>query len=230
MYQRFCAHLIIVYLIIAIFGCIPQPTSELLCTSVIDGDTIKLSDETTVRYLGIDTPEVDEPLGPEATGANRKLVEGQSVRLKYDRERQGKYGRTLAYVYADDTFVNAELVRLGLAEIATYGQTLKLLDSLIMCQREAISNQRGIWLDAQDIVYITATGEKYHSEGCRYLKMQGTATDEYVNYVFAGGTLYPLGGRDPVFCPKCLNEMSQINATWICRHCTEKLLYYAKNL
>jgi len=27
-----------------------------------------------------------------------------------------------------------------------------------------------IWLDAQDIVYLTATGEKYHSEGCRYLK------------------------------------------------------------
>ncbi len=50
--------------------------------------------------------------------------------------------------------------------------------------------------------------------------MEGVATDEYVNYVFAGGTLYPIGGRDPVFCPKCLNEMSQIvDETWICRHC-----------
>jgi len=92
MYKRFCVHLIIVCLIIAIFSCIPQPASELLCTSVIDGDTIKLSDETTVRYLGIDTPEVDEPLGPEATGANRKLVEGQSVRLEYDRDKVNMAG------------------------------------------------------------------------------------------------------------------------------------------
>lgn len=49
--------------------------------------------------------------------------------------------------------------------------------------------------------------------------MQGAATDEHVNYVFAGGSLYPTGGKDPVFCPKCLNEMSQICDEWICRHC-----------
>jgi len=52
--------------------------------------------------------------------------------------------------------------------------------------------------------------------------MQNTAKEDYVNYVFAGGTLYPLGGRDPVFCSKCLNEMTQItDDTWICRHCSE---------
>lgn len=110
MYQRFCAHLIIVYLIIAIFGCIPQPTSELLCTSVIDGDTIKLSDETTVRYLGIDTPEKDETFYQESVEANRAMVEGKQIRLEYDVETKDRYDRTLAYVYADDTFVNADIV------------------------------------------------------------------------------------------------------------------------
>ena len=49
--------------------------------------------------------------------------------------------------------------------------------------------------------------------------MQGIAKDDYVNSVFAGGSLYPIGGRDPVFCSQCLNEMSQVNDTWICRHC-----------
>ena len=176
MYQRFCAHLIIVLLIVAIFGCIPQPSPELICINVIDGDTIEITDGIRVRYIGINTPEVDEPWGDEATEANKGLVEGKQIRLEYDVETKDRYDRTLAYVYADDTFVNAELVRLGLAEIATYGQTLKLLDSLIMCQREAISTQRGIWLDAQDIVYITATGEKYHSEGCRYLKESAIPT------------------------------------------------------
>ena len=46
--------------------------------------------------------------------------------------------------------------------------------------------------------------------------MQGIAKEDYVNSVFAGGTLYPLGGRDPVFCPECLNEMTQTtDDTWI---------------
>lgn len=52
--------------------------------------------------------------------------------------------------------------------------------------------------------------------------MQGIATDRDIISVFAGSIIYPLGGRDPVFCPKCLNEMSQItDDTWICRHCSE---------
>jgi len=55
--------------------------------------------------------------------------------------------------------------------------------------------------------------------------MQGTATDRDVVSVFAGGILYPLGGRDPVFCPKCLFEMSQVNDTWICRHCKKSEVF-----
>ena len=51
--------------------------------------------------------------------------------------------------------------------------------------------------------------------------MQGIATDSDIISVFAGSILYPIGGIDPVFCSKCLNEMSQINATWICKHCAE---------
>ena len=161
MYKRFCAHLIIVCLIIAIFSCIPQPAPELICTSVIDGDTIKLSDGNIVRYIGINTPEVDESLGKEATEANKQLVENKRVRLEYDIQQIDKYGRTLAYVYTDDIFVNAELVRLGYAEISTYGQNLKHLVLFVEYQYEALNNRRGIWVDAQDIVYVTATGGKY---------------------------------------------------------------------
>ena len=49
--------------------------------------------------------------------------------------------------------------------------------------------------------------------------MDGTAIDEYVISVFNGGLLYPIGGRDPVYCPECLEEMSQVDDTWICRGC-----------
>lgn len=33
--------------------------------------------------------------------------------------------------------------------------------------------------------------------------MEGTAKDRYVASVLNGGILYPIGGRDPVFCPEC---------------------------
>ncbi|MEK6959462.1 MAG: hypothetical protein AABW59_05470 [archaeon] len=58
--------------------------------------------------------------------------------------------------------------------------------------------------------------------------MQGIATDRDIISVFAGGIIYPLGGRDPVFCPECLNEMLQIGDAWICRHCvTSDVIKYA---
>ena len=139
---------------------------------VIDGDTVELSNGI-IRFIGIDAPEKkDEPLGEEATEANRKLVEGKQVRLEYDVQKQGTHGRTLAYVYINDIFINCELLRLGYAEINTYKQNLKHLGALIKCQWEAIKNQRGIWkgVQEQDIVYVTPSGRKYHTERCHHLK------------------------------------------------------------
>ena len=43
------------------------------------------------------------------------------MRLRFDRDREDRYGRLLAYVYRsrDELFVNAELVRIGLARSLT---------------------------------------------------------------------------------------------------------------
>ena len=88
--------------------------------------------EETVRYIGIDTPETvkpDTPVqcgGPKAHAVNERLVGGRSVTLRFDAERRDVYGRLLAYVYlpaarpgGHPLFVNAELVRLGLARTLT---------------------------------------------------------------------------------------------------------------
>lgn len=92
-----------------------------VCTRVIDGDTIVVSIDgrlETVRLIGVDTPETKrgpaEPGGPEASEFTRKMVEGQRVRLEYDKQLRGKYGRLLAYVYLEDgTFLNAEIIQQG---------------------------------------------------------------------------------------------------------------------
>jgi micrococcal nuclease len=93
---------------------------------VVDGDTIRVdlpSGEEAVRYIGIDTPESVKPgspvecFGKRSSAFNRRLVEGERVRLVEDVEPRDRYGRLLAYVYRarDGLFVNAELVRRGYA-------------------------------------------------------------------------------------------------------------------
>ncbi len=121
-----------------------------LCTRVIDGDTIELLDGERVRYIGMDTPEMRpvEAYAKAATEANRELVEEKMVRLVLDVEERDRYGRLLAYVYVDDTFVNAELVRRGLAQVATYPPNVRHEEHFLKLQRQAREAGRGLWSDA----------------------------------------------------------------------------------
>ncbi len=94
-----------------------------LVTRVIDGDTIDVNYNGLtyrVRYIGIDTPESNQPCSKEATAANIGLVLNQKVQLDKDVSETDRYGRLLRYVYLGDVFVNAELVARGFAEAVEY--------------------------------------------------------------------------------------------------------------
>jgi endonuclease YncB( thermonuclease family) len=108
----------------------PMPTSapaggeEAVVTRVIDGDTIdvRLGDGqiARVRYIGVDTPERDEPCFAEATAANTALVDGQRVRLVMDVSNTDRFDRLLRYVWVGSTFVNRELVAQGWAQAVLF--------------------------------------------------------------------------------------------------------------
>jgi endonuclease YncB( thermonuclease family) len=102
-----------------------KPRAFLIGTvvKVVDGDTVhvRVGDRIEkVRYIGMNAPELhhptlgEQPGGREAAEANRKLVDGQTVRLELDVHERDRYGRLLAYVYVGDTMVNAESRRAGL--------------------------------------------------------------------------------------------------------------------
>jgi micrococcal nuclease len=121
--------------------------------TVVDGDTIdvRLEGRTVrVRYIGINTPETKhpkkgvEPFGKEAKEANRRLVNGKTVRLELDVEKWDRYRRLLAYVYVGDTMINAELVRQGYAQVATFPPNVKYQDLFLKLQREAREAKRGL--------------------------------------------------------------------------------------
>jgi len=123
---------------------------------VVDGDTIhvRIGDRVEkVRYIGMNAPELHhptkgvEPFGREAAEANRKLVEGQTVRLELDVQERDKYGRLLAYVYVGDMMMNAELVAQGYAQVMTIPPNVKYQDLFLKKQREARLLQLGLWKD-----------------------------------------------------------------------------------
>lgn len=99
-------------------------------TRVIDGDTIKVQrrgKDISVRLIGIDTDEVGRNrVNPDGIGWRAAmyvfdlLEDDPQVRLRFDKEREDKYGRTLAYVYLPDgRMLNEIMLEEGWAETLT---------------------------------------------------------------------------------------------------------------
>lgn len=116
---------------------------------VVDGDTITLETGEKLRYLGIDTPEVNERWGPEAKSHNTDLVLNKMVKIELDRVKIDKYGRILGYVWVDSVLVNEALVERGYATINLMKNEAKpkYLDRLQRAQNWAQQNHDGIWFD-----------------------------------------------------------------------------------
>jgi micrococcal nuclease len=123
---------------------------------VIDGDTVELSNGMRVRYIGVDTPEIrqhingqwtyrPQRLAEEARAFNQSLVEGKKIRLVYDEERADRYHRQLAYVFVEDLFVNAEMIRSGYARVFIHSPNLKYSSLFLKLQRQARNQQKGVW-------------------------------------------------------------------------------------
>ena len=81
------------------------PTSQPIHT--IDGDTLRMGSER-IRLRGIDTPELNEPRGPEARQRLEQLLKEGPIRIV--PHGQDVYGRTVADVFVDGRNV-AEVLR-----------------------------------------------------------------------------------------------------------------------
>jgi micrococcal nuclease len=130
------------------------PSANVLVSRVVDGDTIEVElegREEDVRYIGVDTPETVKPdttvecFGPQASNFNHRLVEGREVRLVFGAERRDVYGRLLAYAYIGHRFVNAELVRRGLARTLSIPPNTRHQALFARLELSAARRGRGLW-------------------------------------------------------------------------------------
>lgn len=114
--------------------------------NVIDGDTIVVDiggRAETIRYVGINTPERDEPCYWDATRANEALVDGRTVRLVRDVTNRDRYDRLLRYVYVGDTLVGRELIAQGYAEVVLYEPDDRFYEEYRSLEIEAARAGRG---------------------------------------------------------------------------------------
>ena len=155
--------------------------SQARVVSIVDGDTIEVEiggQTYSLRYIGIESPERDQPGWWEAMEANRELVGGQTVRLERDVSETDQYGRLLRYVYAGDLLVNAELVRRGYALAATFPPDVAYADLFAQLEAEARQDGRGLWASTP----VTRQGTTWNCDGNLYDCGDFSSCEEVMSY------------------------------------------------
>jgi endonuclease YncB( thermonuclease family) len=129
---------------------VPSAVSAATITRVVDGDTVKVG-TTTVRLIGIDTPEVYSGVecgGPQASAFATRF-EGRRVRLRTDptQATYDRYGRLLAYVdLVGGGSMNANMIRAGWANVYVYnGVPFQRVGPFRRAQTQARTADRGVW-------------------------------------------------------------------------------------
>ena len=139
-------------------------------TEVVDGDTFYLGNGDKIRMLGINTPESGRPYAEEATDFLTNMILGKEVSLVNDSKNDDSdsYGRLLAHVYVDDTFVNYEIIKAGYAFWYPYTSGTDFDSEYEEAQDSASNNMVGLWTESSydlTIDYIEYDPEDDEAEG-----------------------------------------------------------------
>lgn len=113
--------------------------------AVADGDTITVLDDTKtqhkIRLWGIDTPESKQDYGQRAKQALSDMVYSKPVTV--DVQDTDRYKREVGKVYQGDTYVNLEMIKLGMAW--WYQQYAKSAMDLKDAEATARTEKVGLW-------------------------------------------------------------------------------------
>jgi len=209
---------------------------RVIVSHVYDGDTFRTRSGEKVRLLGINTPEIardatpGEPMAEEARIRLAERIEGKTVRLVFDRERQDSYGRLLAHVYLPDgTWINADLIGQGLAHTYTFAPNTMFCHELQALERDPRLKSAGIWsserfgqLDARQV-------SKRHIGQFRVITGKVTATGNH-GWTFSMGKLaisIPRKYRQGFRNPPAVNPGDTVTVHGTVRISSKKRLYLA---
>jgi micrococcal nuclease len=171
--------LLIVPIITSLFILNIAHCKEYTVNKVISGDTIQIDNGETVKYIGIETPELNPKEGGsgffarQAYKYNQKLVFMKKVRLEFDKEGKDKEGRILAYVFQKNVFVNAELIKLGYAKTSIIPPNDKYKNMFLDFEKKAQQSEKGLWQETKQDTETSYIGNKrtyaFHRPSCKYI-------------------------------------------------------------
>lgn len=125
-------------------------------SEVIDGDTIRLASGKLVRFIGINTPEIDHKLGNSQAFAEKArdrlktLIAGfnNSVVLRFGSQRTDRYGRQLAHVFTlDGENIEADLLDEGLGVWIVVPPNLDFMACYQAGEKRARDAKAGVWAE-----------------------------------------------------------------------------------
>jgi micrococcal nuclease len=123
----------------------------------MDGDRLILRkagerDLVALQMIGIDAPQVStreragqEPFGTMALQFLSVAITRKVVRVEQDVQRSSEGGDQMGYVWSGDKLMNEEMLRAGLAVVATVPPNVKYVERLMRAQADARTAKRGIW-------------------------------------------------------------------------------------
>jgi endonuclease YncB( thermonuclease family) len=149
-----------------------------------DGDTVTLDNNRLVRFIGINTPEINhrnisksEPYALEAKALLERYIRpGDKIHLVYDKTKQDKYGRKLAYVYSK-TGRDLGLLQLkaGFAHHWVIGKNDKFWRCFQDAQGQAKLRKKGVWSNFKP---LSAKRLQKNNRGYAYISGRITSMEE----------------------------------------------------
>ena len=92
------------------------PGGDAQIRAVVDGTTLGLSDGRQLRLVGIETP-ARGALAERAKEALKELTASGTITLRFAGNPRDRQGRVLAQAFADERWLQGELLKRGLARV-----------------------------------------------------------------------------------------------------------------
>jgi len=169
-------------------------SKEVLVKTVIDGDTVRLSDNQLVRFIGVNTPEIDhkfghsEPHAEQARDFLQSILERQQYHmlLQFGDHDKDHYGRLLAHTFTrDGDNIQAQILQAGLGVWIIMPPNLHYMDCYQHAEHAARRRHLAVWKDQfavpRDVNQLTI-----EDTGFQWIRGKITRIGEGKQYLWLG--------------------------------------------
>ena len=152
--------------------------------SVRDGRTLLLTDGRELRLAAIETNDASH-------ATLNALVAGKTLRVETLGREQDRYGRVIAFAFADDARESLQQMMLaqGQARVSARVGNQACAELLLRAERAARATMRGLWADpnfaplpSHDIIRITAVRGQFALVEGKVLSVRESGATIYVNF------------------------------------------------